>query len=92
MSTHFLFDSGATLLFVSLALSKKFQDASGNLGSPLKVEITDDYTMSAARVYRDYVLNVLGEGFHVDLVLIPLRGLKVIVGMDLLGANGAMID
>ena len=28
----------------------------------------------------------------VDLFPIPLRGLKVIIGMDWLGANGAMID
>ena len=52
----------------------------------------DDRTVSATRVYRDCVLNVLGERFRVDLVPIPLCGLKVIVGMDYLGANGATID
>ena len=35
---------------------------------------------------------MFGERFRVDLVPIPLRGLKVIIGMDWLGANGAMID
>ena len=33
-----------------------------------------------------------GERFRVDLVPIPLRGLKVIIRMDWLGANGVMID
>ncbi|XP_023732308.1 uncharacterized protein LOC111880139 [Lactuca sativa] len=92
MSAHVIFDSGATRSFVSLALSKKFQDASGTLDSPLEVKIADDCTVSVVRVYRDCVLNVFGERFRIDLVSIPLRGLKVIVGIDWLGANRAMIN
>lgn len=92
MSTHVLFDSGATRSFVPLALSKKFGDAPGTLDSLLEVEIADDHTFSVVRVYQGCVLNVLGERFRVDLVPISLRRLKVIVGMDWLGANGAMID
>ncbi|KAL7619259.1 hypothetical protein Lser_V15G01624 [Lactuca serriola] len=92
MSVHVLFDSGVTRSFVSLVLSKKLRDAPRTLDSPLEVEIADDRTVKAARVYRDCVLNGIGERFRVDLVLIPLRGLKVIVEMDWLGANGAMID
>ena len=57
---------------MSLVLSKKFWDPLGTLDSPLEVKIADDYTMSVARFYQDYVLNVLGERFRVDLVLIPL--------------------
>ena len=37
-------------------------------------------------------MNLFGERFPIDLNLIPLRGLKVIIGIDWLGANGAMID
>ena len=58
MSVHVLFDSGATRSFVSLALSKKFRDTSGTLDSPLEVEIADDRTVSAERVYRGCVLNM----------------------------------
>ena len=42
------------------------------MDSLLEVEIVDDRTVSSARVYRDYVLNVLGESFRVDLVPMPL--------------------
>lgn len=42
MSTHVLFDSGATRSFVSLALSKKFHDAPRALDSLFEVEIVDD--------------------------------------------------
>ena len=82
MSIHVFFDSGATQSFVSLALSKKFRDTPGTLDSPLEVEIADDRTVSAVRVYRDCVLNMHGERFLVDLVPIPLRGSNVIIGMD----------
>ena len=37
-----LFDSGASRSFVSLALSKKFHETSGELDCPLEVEISDD--------------------------------------------------
>ena len=55
-----------------LCFTKKFWDAPGTLDSPLEVDIFDDCIVSATKVYRDSVLNVLGERFHVDLVLIPL--------------------
>ena len=37
-----LFYSGATRSFVSLALSKRFVEASGKLDCPLEVEIAED--------------------------------------------------
>ena len=92
MMAHVLFDSEATRSFVSLALSKKFWDAPQTLDSPLEFDIVDDRNVSDARVYRDCILNVFGERFSVDLVPIPFQGLKVIVRMDWLGANGTMID
>lgn len=35
---------------------------------------------------------MFNERYSIDFVLIPLRGSKVIVGMDLLGPNRTMID
>ena len=63
-------------------LGKKFRDTLGNLESPLEVEVADDRTVSAMRVFRGCVLNMLSERFPIDLVSIPLRGLKVIIEMD----------
>ena len=68
MMADVLFDSGATQSFISLALRKKFWDTPGVLDSLIEVEIADDRTVSATRVYPDCVLNVLGERFRVDLV------------------------
>ena len=45
ISTLVLFDSGATRSFLSLALSKRFFGAPGELDCPLDVEIVDDRTI-----------------------------------------------
>ena len=92
ISATILFDSGATRSFVSLALSKRFSRAPGELDCPLEVEIAADRTVRVARVHRGCSLQLFDEQFPVDLVPIPLRGNKVIVGMDWLSPNGAVID
>ena len=51
-----------------------------------------DRTVSVVRVFRGCVSNLFSERFPIDLVLIPLRRLKVIIGMDWLGPNGVVID
>ena len=87
-----LFDSGATRSFVSLALSKRFIESSGMLDCPLEVEIADDRSVQASAVFMDCVLRLFVERYLVDLVPIPLRGNKVIIGMDWLSPNGVVID
>lgn len=82
LSAHVLFDSGASRSFVSLAFNKKFRDAPGTLGSPLEVEIPDDRNVSATRVFQGCVLNMFNKGFPINLVPIPLRGLKAMIRMD----------
>ena len=51
----------------------------------------DDRLVSALRVHLGCVLNTFSDRYYIDLVLIPLRWLKVIVGMDWLGTSEAMI-
>ena len=59
---------------------------------PLEVEIADDRSVRASEVFLDCVLRLFEERYLVDLVPIPLRGNKVIIGMDWLSPNGAVID
>ena len=92
ISALVLFDSGATRSFVSLALSKRFLIDSGELDCPLDVEIVDDKIVRVVRAYRGCTLRLFDEQLSVDLVPIPLRGNKVIVSMDWLSPNGAVID
>ena len=44
------------------------------------------------RVHRGFTLQLFDEQFSVDLVPIALRGNKVIVGMDWLSPNRAVIN
>ena len=74
------------------ALNKWFVGALGELDYPLDVEIADDRTFRVVRVHRGCTLQLFNEQFFVDLVPIPLLGNKVIVGMDWLRPNEAMID
>ncbi|XP_023759636.2 uncharacterized protein LOC111908045 isoform X1 [Lactuca sativa] len=62
------------------------------LDCPLEVEIAGDRSVRASTVFRDCVLRLFEERYLVDLVPIPLRGNKVIIGMDWLSPNGAVID
>ena len=52
----------------------------------------DHHTMSASRVHRGCVLNLFSERYSIDLVSIPLQGSKVIIEMEWLEPNGAMIN
>ena len=72
ITSHVLFDLGATRSFVSLTLSKNFCDTPGTLDYPLEVKIADDRTVSASRVHRGCVLNLFCERYSIDLVMIPL--------------------
>ncbi|KAL7585103.1 uncharacterized protein LOC111888172 [Lactuca sativa] len=92
ISAFVLFDSGASRSFVSLALRKRFVGAPRELDCPLDVEIADDRYVRVVRVHRGCTLHLSSEQYPADLVLIPLRGNKVIVGMDWLNPNGVVID
>ena len=62
------------------------------LDCPLEVEIADNRSVRESKVYKDYVLRMYDERYLVDLVPIPLCGNKVIIGMDCMSPNGAVID
>lgn len=77
---------------MSLALSKRFVGAPEELDCPLDIEIADDRTIRVTRVHQVCTLQLFDQQFSVDLVPIPLRGNKVIVGMDWLSPNGEVIE
>ena len=52
------------------------------LDCPLEVEIDDDRSLCASKVFRDCDLRLYDERYLVDLVLILLRGNKFIISMD----------
>ncbi|KAI3701002.1 hypothetical protein L2E82_45643 [Cichorium intybus] len=92
LSTLVLFDSGASHSFVSLEFSKSFSITLETLDNPLEVEIADDKIVRAFNVFRNCNLEVQGVRFNIDLIPIPLRDRRVIIGMDRLSTHEAWID
>ncbi|KAI3751218.1 hypothetical protein L2E82_22266 [Cichorium intybus] len=92
LSTLVLFDSGASHSFVSLEFSKSFSITLETLDNPLEVEIADDKIVRAFNVFRNCNLEVKGVRFNIDLIPIPLRDRRVIIGMDWLSNHEAWID
>ena len=52
----------------------------------------DDRSDQASEVFIDCVLRFYDERYLVDLVPILLRGNNIIIGMDWLSPNGAVIN
>ncbi|KAJ9537987.1 hypothetical protein OSB04_030720 [Centaurea solstitialis] len=85
-----LFDSGAS--FVSYSFCKNFMHVKGRLDSPLEVEIAAKKYQLCKHVYRNNVIEIFGVKFKIDLILIPMREINVVVGVDWLSRNGGHID
>ena len=75
-----------------LRLARDLFRAPGELDLPLDVEIADDRTVRVARVHRDCTIWMFNEQYLIKLVSIPLFGNKVIVSMDWLRPNEAVVD
>ncbi|XP_023754444.1 uncharacterized protein LOC111902865 [Lactuca sativa] len=58
----------------------------------MEVAIVDDPMISTFDVYYDYVLEIFGVGFLIDLILILMRDVCVITFMDMLIHFKALID
>lgn len=87
-----LFDLSSSRSFVSSSLRMNFCVPFGSLDQPLEVAITDDHTVLTLDVYCDYVLEIFGVEFSIDLIPIPMRYVCMIAGIDWLIWFGALID
>src|SRR5581483_10109540 len=70
-----LFDSGATHSFISRNFSKQLNCSIERLNCPLVVEIADNRTITVTDVHCECTLEIYGEKFPIDLILIDTREL-----------------
>lgn len=80
--TLVLYNSGASRTFVSTSLGRCFSTTRRTLDRTLKVAIAADHSVSASEVYRDYVLEIFGVKFSIDLIPITMGDVYVIFGID----------
>ncbi|GJZ33535.1 putative reverse transcriptase domain-containing protein [Tanacetum coccineum] len=86
-----LFDSGADRSFVSNTFSALLDITPYALDVSYAVELADGRTSETSTVLRGCTLGLLGHPFNIDLMPIDLGSFDVIIGMDWLVKNHAVI-
>ncbi|GJX40477.1 reverse transcriptase domain-containing protein [Tanacetum coccineum] len=88
---YVLFDSGADRSFVSNTFSAFLDIIPSALDVSYAVELADGRTLETNTVLRGCTLGLLGHPFNIDLMPIDLGSFDVIIGMDWLAKNHAVI-
>ncbi|GJX24897.1 putative reverse transcriptase domain-containing protein, partial [Tanacetum coccineum] len=86
-----LYDSGASVSFVSLEFSKNLSTPPNKLPFPLEVEIAGNEIVVVSKVYRDVEIEIDDSVFKVDLIPIVLGAFDIVIGMDWLDRYDANI-
>ncbi|GKB10472.1 retrotransposon protein, putative, ty1-copia subclass, partial [Tanacetum coccineum] len=88
---YMLFDSGADRSFVSNTFSALLDIIPYDLDVSYAVELADGRTSETNTVLRGCTLGLLGHPFNIDLMPVDLGSFDVIIGMDWLAKNHAVI-
>nr|GEV94050.1 hypothetical protein [Tanacetum cinerariifolium] len=88
---YMLFDSGTDRSFVSNTFSKLLDITPSALDVSYVVELADGRTSETSTMLRGYTLGLLGHPFNIDLMPIDLGSFDVIIDMDWLEKNQAVI-
>ncbi|GJU44521.1 reverse transcriptase domain-containing protein [Tanacetum coccineum] len=88
---YMLFDSGADRSFVSNTFSALLDIIPYALDVSYAVELADGRTSETNTVLRGCTLGLLGHPFNIDLMPVDLGSFDVIIGMDWLAKNHAVI-
>ncbi|GJY23982.1 putative reverse transcriptase domain-containing protein [Tanacetum coccineum] len=90
-SAYDVIDLGALKSFVSNTFSVLLDIIPSNLDVSYVVELVDGRTPETNTVIRGCTLGLLGHPFNIDLMPIDLGSFDVIIGMDWLAKNHAVI-
>ncbi|GKB70863.1 putative reverse transcriptase domain-containing protein [Tanacetum coccineum] len=88
---YMLFDSGADKSFISNTFSALLDITPYALDVSYAVELADGRTSETNTVFMGCTLGLLGHPFNIDLMPIELGSFDVIIGMDWLAKNHAVI-
>ncbi|XP_048623772.1 uncharacterized protein LOC106428962 [Brassica napus] len=90
--THVLFDSGATHSFVAPEVAAEFVGSFLIDRMDVAVMTPGDQTLQAKECLRRVPLVICEKMFLADLLVVPLKGYEVILGMDWLSGYRAQLD
>ncbi|GJT29290.1 putative reverse transcriptase domain-containing protein [Tanacetum coccineum] len=86
-----IFDSGADRSFVLTTFSTLLDVTPDTLDVNYAVELADIIISETNTILRGCTLGLLGHPFNIDLILVELGSFDVIIGMDWLANNHAVI-
>ncbi|XP_019056318.1 PREDICTED: uncharacterized protein LOC109116045 [Tarenaya hassleriana] len=87
-----LFDTGATHSFLSLEKAKKLNMERIDTKSDFTVRTPSGETLPVHGTLRDVSLDICGRDLAADLIVVPIGGYSLILGMDWLSKHRAQID
>ncbi|GJV06266.1 putative reverse transcriptase domain-containing protein [Tanacetum coccineum] len=86
-----LYDSGASVSFISYEFSKNLSTPPNKLPLPLEVELPDSKVVIVSKVYHDVEIEIDDSYFKIDLIPIMLGVFDIVIGMDWLDKYDANI-
>nr|GEW31647.1 hypothetical protein [Tanacetum cinerariifolium] len=86
-----LFDSGADRSFVSNTFSTLLDIIPNTLNVRYVVELADERIAKTNTVLRGCIIGILGHSFNIDLMPVELGSFDIIIGIDWLANNHAVI-
>ncbi|XP_073017316.1 uncharacterized protein [Primulina eburnea] len=87
-----LFDCGATHSFVSRRFAKKLKLEHDILSEPLRVATPASKTIETHKVYRNCKICICNQTFEMELIQLNMVEFDIILGMDWLAKNHAIVD
>ncbi|GKC38112.1 putative reverse transcriptase domain-containing protein [Tanacetum coccineum] len=88
---YMLFDSGADRSFTSNTFSTLLDNTPSALDVSYAIELADGRTSETNTMLRGCTLGLLGHPFNIDLMPVDFGSFDVIIGMDWLAKNHAVI-
>ncbi|GJW84949.1 putative reverse transcriptase domain-containing protein [Tanacetum coccineum] len=88
---HMLFDSGSDKSFINASLTHLIDNEPERISASYEVELADGRIASTNTVLKGCTLNLVNHLFKIDLMPIELGTFDVIIGMDWLADNDAVI-
>ncbi|XP_075483572.1 uncharacterized protein LOC142523724 [Primulina tabacum] len=87
-----LFDCGATHSFMSKRFAKKLGRKPDKLTEPLRIATPTNRAVETDETYRDCKISISDQTFSADLIQLIMVDFDVILGMDWLARNSAIVD
>ena len=87
-----LIDPGATHSFISCEYVTRVEATPVPLGCGLEIATPTGESLWPSQMLKGSLFSIEGQDMEADLIVIDLKGLDVILGMDWLASNYASMD